>query len=583
MNQDSAEKTQSINLGTRTRQQVPAARFVDAGQVTNALRPARPVNAIDILLVNPPAPDGGIWIRSQHRVGRKSRENMLWPQVSLAQLAALLIMDYSVEIIDAIAERMAWSQFEARLRAKMPKYYVTHVTAPTLQNDMYGVFLAKAIGAKTIAFGTHVTPLTRESMEPFPALDFVLRGEPEMTLRELVDTLEGKTPTDERILKLLRETGTEVPSSRFHVSGSDPEVSSGLKFAQPEASPQVTEGVDLKPVTCNLKLIRGLAWRRNGEIVVNPDRPFIPNLDDLPIPLHEMLPLDKYRGPMMKGAYSFVVPSRGCSAGCIFCIKHVSYQWSQRLRSPEHIMQELWVLKKLGINYVQMYADLFTLSREQVVGLCTLMIRDKIDMHWMCNSRVDYVDEDMLRLMAQAGCWMITWGIESGNAEILKRAHKGTDPAKAERALQWARQAGIKNWGYFIIGLPGETEETIRQTIDFSKKLPLDIALFHIAAPYPGTPFFFEVVKNGWFRPGTRWEEVDMERSTVLDYPELPAERLEYWQKRAFREWAFRPGPAFTFLKSLNSWAGIKSGLEIVRQHFGWLGESQMAEDSEVS
>jgi hypothetical protein len=74
-----------------------------------------------------------------------------------------------------------------------------------------------------------------------------------------------------------------------------------------------------------------------------------------------------------------------------------------------------------------------------------------------------------------------------------------------------------------------------------------------------------------------------MERSTVLDYPELPAERLEYWQKRAFREWAFRPGPAFTFLKSLNSWAGIKSGLEIVRQHFGWLGESQMAEDSEVS
>ena len=93
---------------------------------------------------------------------------------------------------------------------------------------------------------------------------------------------------------------------------------------------------------------------------------------------------------------------------------------------------------------------------------------------------------------------------------------------KVKRALDWSRKAGIKNWGYFIIGLPGETEESIRETIDFAKQLPLDIALFHIAAPYPGTPFFFEVVQNNWFRPGTRWEQVDMDKETVLDYPDLP-------------------------------------------------------------
>ena len=98
----------------------------------------------------------------------------------------------------------------------------------------------------------------------------------------------------------------------------------------------------------------------------------------------------------------------------------------------------------------------------------------------------------------------------------------------------------------------GETEETIRETIDFAKKLPLDIALFHVAAPYPGTPFFFEVVKNNWFRPGTRWEQVDMDKGTVLDYPDMPAERLLYWQKRAFREWAFRPGPFFTYLENVD-------------------------------
>jgi radical SAM superfamily enzyme YgiQ (UPF0313 family) len=199
------------------------------------------------------------------------------------------------------------------------------------------------------------------------------------------------------------------------------------------------------------------------------------------------------------------------------------------------------------------------------------MIAEKINIKWTCNSRVDYVDEEMLQLMGKAGNWLISWGIESGNEQILKHARKGAYPDKAERALKWARQAGIKNWGYFIIGLPGETEETIRQTIDFSKKLPLDIALFHVAAPYPGTPFFFEVVENGWFRPGTRWEQVDMDKGTVLDYPNLSAERLLYWQKRAFREWAFRPGPMFTYLKMLFSdFSTVKSALSVGLQHLSW-------------
>lgn len=540
------------NLGVRTRQIVSPPRFPDAGAAVREyiVNRERPAGAVDVLLVNPPSPDGGIWIRSQHRVGRKSRENMIWPQVSLAQMAALLAPDYQVEIIDAIAERLTWAQFEKRLRAKMPKFYLTQVTAPTLQNDMYGVFLAKSLGAKTMAMGTHVTPMTRETMEPFPALDFVLRGEPDVTLRELVDSYEGREPSNPQVVKLMHDTGSEIPT----------------RFARDHAG--------------DLSHIKGLAWKRDGAIIVNPDRPFIPNLDDLPIPLHHLLPLEKYRAPIMKTAYTFIVTSRGCSAGCTYCIKHVSYQWSLRLRSPENIVQELKVLKGLGINYIHMYADLFTLSREQVVGLCKLMLKENLNIKWTCNSRVDYVDEEMLALMGKAGCWMIAWGIESGNFEILKHARKGADPAKAERALRWAHAASIKNWGYFIIGLPGETEETIGETIAFSKKLPLDIALFHIAAPYPGTPFFFEVVKNGWFRPGTRWEEVDMDRSTVLDYPHLRAERLEYWQKRAFREWAFRPGPILTFIKGLNSWEGIKSAADIARQHFDWVGESPMAGDT---
>jgi radical SAM superfamily enzyme YgiQ (UPF0313 family) len=206
-----------------------------------------------------------------------------------------------------------------------------------------------------------------------------------------------------------------------------------------------------------------------------------------------------------------------------------------------------------------------------VVGLCKAIIDAGVKIRWTCNSRVDFVDQEMLDLMAKAGCWYIAWGLESGNKHTLAPAPMGGPPARAHQSLTWARQAGIRNWGYFIIGLPGETEATIQQTIAFSKGLPLDIALFHIAAPYPGTPFFHEVVKNRWFRPGVRWEEVDMDESTVLDYPDLPAERLEYWQKRAFREWALRPGPITTYLKMLLSdKRTFLSALDVGLQHVGW-------------
>jgi len=179
-----------VNLGTRQLKSVRETKYPDVGAALRRLPQKRSEDAVDVMLVNPPAPDGGIWIRSQHRVGRRSRENMIWPQVSLAQLAAMLHPDYSVEVVDAIATRMSWTEFEDLLRRKQPRYYLTQVTAPTLTNDMYGVFLAHSLGAKTIAFGTHVTPMVRETMERYPALDFVFRGEPELTLRELVDTLE---------------------------------------------------------------------------------------------------------------------------------------------------------------------------------------------------------------------------------------------------------------------------------------------------------------------------------------------------------------------------------------------------------
>jgi anaerobic magnesium-protoporphyrin IX monomethyl ester cyclase len=541
---EKAKEPQNINKGSRVIPRLNPANFPNADAIVQrglADQPRSP-EAVDILLVNPPTPDRGLWIRSQHRVGRRTRENMVWPQVSLAQMAALLHPTYSLRIIDANAERLDWPTFTRLIEKYQPRYYLTQVTAPTLENDMYGCFLARARGAKTIAFGTHVTPIPFETLRTYPALDYVLVGEPDLTLRDLLDHLERKF--DQRSPEIQQLFAEHDPLYRpsFYMDGSP-----------------------------DLHGVFGLGWRDQGQITINRPRQFIKSLDSLPIPLHALLPLDKYRMPLIKGPFTFIVTSRGCPAGCTYCIKHVSYQYTTRLRSPELIMQELWQLKRLGINTVHMYADLFTVNREQVTELCRRMIAEKINIKWMCNSRVDYVDEEMLRLMGQAGCWLISWGIESANEQILKHVKKGASIANAQQALTWSHRAGIKNWGYFIIGLPGETEDSIKKTIAFAKQLPLDIALFHVAAPYPGTPFFFEVVENGWFRPGTRWEQVDMDKDTVLDYPDMPAEKLLQWQKRAFREWAFRPGPVLTYLKMLFSdLSTLKSALSVGLQHLSW-------------
>jgi radical SAM superfamily enzyme YgiQ (UPF0313 family) len=542
---------QSVNMGSRLSPKLRMADFPNADDIVREglLSAPRSADAVDIMLVNPPTPDGELWIRTQHRVGRRTRENMVWPQVSLAQMAALLHPVYKVQVVDCNAERMGWPEFTKLLDKYQPKYYLTQLTAPTLENDMYGCFLAHARGAKTIAFGTHITPIPLETMRPFPSLDYALVGEPDLTIRDLLDHLENKIDQRSPEIKRIFDKHDPMYKPSFNEDGS-----------------------------VNMHGIKGIAWRKNGETILNFPRPFVADLDDLPIPMHELLPLQKYRMPYIKGPFTFMLTSRGCPAGCKYCIKHVSYQYATRLRSPKLVLEEMWYLKKLGINNIHMYADLFTVNRDQVIEMCNMMIEQKIDIKWTSNSRVDFVDEEMLVLMGKAGCRFISWGLESGNEAILKNAHKGADPAKAERALRWAKKAGIMNWGYFIIGLPGETEETVRQTIDFAKKLPLDIALFHVAAPYPGTPFFFEVVKNKWFRPGTRWEHVDMDKGTVLDYPGMSAERLLYWQKRAFREWAFRPGPAFTYLKMLlYDWSTLKTALNVGFQHLLWANSDEGA------
>jgi anaerobic magnesium-protoporphyrin IX monomethyl ester cyclase len=253
-----------VNLGSRRIPKLRDTNFPNADDIVREglLSSGRSKEAVDILLVNPPTPDGHYWIRTQHRVGRRTRENMIWPQVSLVQMAALLHPAYKVGVIDANAERMGWPEFTKLLDKYQPKYYLTQLTAPTLENDMYGAFLARARGAKTMAFGTHITPIPRETMRAYPALDFALVGEPDLTIRDLLDHLERKI--DQR----------------------SPEIQRIFEKHDPAYRPAYKEDGSVDMIG-----IKGIAWRRGDEIVLNMPRPFLPDLDDMPMPMHQLLPL----------------------------------------------------------------------------------------------------------------------------------------------------------------------------------------------------------------------------------------------------------------------------------------------------
>ncbi|MGQ9682258.1 MAG: B12-binding domain-containing radical SAM protein [Anaerolineae bacterium] len=466
---------------------------------------------LDLIFVNPLSPDGDTWIRCQYRAGQRAPDGTVWPQTALAQLAALF-PDRRVAVIDAVARRLSWEALVQELERRRPRWYVTQLAGPTLASDMQCVAAAQRLGARTVAFGPIAAPAARELLWRFPALDYCLVGEPEQTLRELVDTVDGISRPPPALADLL-----------------------------PEA--------DGRPRT--LGAVAGLAWRHEGEVLLNPPRALLARLDDLPLPAHDLLPLGLYSGPGARAPAAMVVTGRGCPAGCCFCLKHVLHGNMVRLRSPESVACEVALLRRLGVRHVYMQADHFAVCREQVLGICRHLHEANLGLTWSCSLRVDAADEELLAAMAEAGCRRITWAVETANELLLWRCGKGTGPDQVEPALEWARRVGIHNWASFIIGLPGDTEATIRETIAAARRWPLERAVFELAVPRLGTPLWEQALGQGWLRPDARWEQGDACGPALLDYPSLSAWQLEQWLERAYREWALRPGSLWGDLRQL--------------------------------
>ena len=473
----------------------------------------------DILIVNPPSPDGHVYIRDVCRWGRKSREKMIWPQTSLAYLAAMVPDGLTVRIIDAIAEEMTMDQFLAEIRRESPRVYVSYLIGSTFDSDALGVREAKHAGATTIAVGTHVSAVPKNTLELVPELDFVIRHEPELTFAEILDRVEqGQPPTG----------------------------------------------------------LAGAAYRdEHGQIVVGPDRPLVRNLDDLPIPKQHLLPLDKYRMPFLGKRYTWVLTNRGCPYSCTYCFEGVVWGKSVRYRSAESIYRELEYLAEHNVRNVLFLADLFTFDRDGVLRLCDLIIQNGLKIRWTCNSRVDTIDEEMMVRMKQAGCWLIAFGIESGSQTDPGQRQEGRSrrrrrSGRSACATGTASRPGATSSS----ACPARTRQTVRETIDFAKSIPLDIALFHVAMPYAGTEFYFQAVANGWLNT-SQWKHFDMNDSAVVQYADFSADDILQATKQAFREFYFRPVQAWRLAKMMLGARDLGMIWSVAKNFLGWIFTSK--------
>jgi len=459
---------------------------------------------VDVLLVNPPTPrEGYLVIRDVNRSGRMTRERMIWPQTNLAWLAALLRETMTVRVVDCIAEEMDWTAFTALLAEARPRYLVSNIISTSLTNDMYAHFLARRQGAVTIGMGPHVTDLPEESLAAFPTLDYAIRGEPERTLIDLIDACEtGRNPAT----------------------------------------------------------VQGIALRKAGDVVVTEERPFIEDLDELPRPAHELLPMDRYRMPFF-GRYTFIIAGRGCPYSCIFCRQNVMWRSTVRMRSAASLLDETKYVLSLGCHNVMYQADTFTADRDMVLELCERIVHEGLRFRWACNTHVATIDEELVRAMKRAGCWMIAPGIESFNQSILDTIGKQITLDQIREAVHMIHDAGVEVWGYFVFGLPGDTHETLENNIRCALELPLDIANFAVAAPYPGTELYRMAKEEGWLTTED-WEQFDQNYSAILDYGVLTPAEIIAAVKRANLRFYGRPRPMMRLARELlrNPSAGASLG-----------------------
>ena len=390
---------------------------------------------------------------------------------------------HQVTIIDCQAERVTYEAFSARIAQTSSD--VIGVTATTLlyKSAMKLITIAKQTQpqATTMLGGSHGTFWDENALNEYPSLDIVVRREGEQTFIELLEKLQTKA---------------------------------------------------------SLTSVLGITYRNGDKITRNADRPFIEDLDSIPFPAHHLMPLESLK---RDGKILFpLISSRGCVFWCDFCSTVRMFGRGYRMRSPKNVVDEMQLIHdKYGVKQVTFYDDAFTVDRNRVLKICEELHSRKLDMMWDCGTRVDMVDRELMKTMLSAGCFAVWLGVESGSEAILGAMNKRIKLDQTRVAYKTAHEVGLMTIANVVLGFPGETEKTARETIRFVKELNPDDVGFYVATPYPGTPMYEEVKKNGWLRV-TDFDRYDTAGPT-FETPSLSMETLAKLRYKAYQDFYLRP------------------------------------------
>jgi len=441
-----------------------------------------------VLLLNPPFSDYG---------GLEGHGGKAAP-LNLAYLASYLRSKkphLNISILDCEGLRLKYDEIASRLKNIEPDILALTLPTPAFEQGLEISRIAKNINnsIKVIVGGPHPTAFPVETARE-ASIDIAVYGEGEVTLTEAVGALENNN---------------------------------------------------------SLLEVRGLAYKdAGGEVKLNPAQPLISDLDTIPFPARDLLPLGIYFSPPTKRESNKrsanMVTSRGCPYECTYCMARIIWDKKVRFRSPQNVVDEIEECVKIyGLGEFNFHDELFTLKRDRTIEICREIQRRKLDIVWVCMVRVDYVWEDVLRQMKRAGCRKIMFGFESGSQEVLDTMKKKATIKQAIDAVRLTKRVGIKTAGNFMFGNIGETEETIQESIELAKRLNTDTMAFFVASPYPGTEFYNIAKKNGYLRPDLTWKDftlVAKDAKPPLDLPGLPSSRIAYWQRKAYGEYYLRPG-----------------------------------------
>jgi radical SAM superfamily enzyme YgiQ (UPF0313 family) len=427
--------------------------------------------------------------------------------LSLAAVIRHDLPDTSVSVVDGRAENLSPDALFDRILDTTPDLVGISSFTYCINDTLLLVKWIKEADSKIkiILGGVHVTQLPNEAIND-PNVDFVIRGEGEYSLRDLI--------------------------------GGH-----------------------------NLDDIKGLVYKdKNNQVKMHPEFGKVDVLDDLPTIAYDMVDMSKYyptAGQCHRFPASAMITSRGCPGRCIYCSSSVSGK-KVRYRSAENIVNEIeFLIDKYGVNEIIFMDDVFTSNKERLMKFCQLIQDKKMDIVWDCSSRVQHVNEDILPIMKKAGCSQLSFGVETGDPDVLKSIKKGQTLDHVRKKVVLSKKSGIETRSSFILGFPADTLESMQRTIDFAIELDPHLVSFYIATPFPGTEMYDWAAKNNKLLT-TNWSLYDQQHH-ILNIPGATAEEIDKMYKRAYQSFYHRPKFILRRLMMLRSIYDVKNAFKAAK------------------